>query len=99
MDQFKVDILLPTAKYRKSNSKWFTLITDNEETILESQNIDYDATASLSNRTSKTLSFKLKLNRKITRSVIQNILPPGLLVLVSWVSTAKPRLMIFEISS
>ena len=74
-------------------------MTDNEETILESQNIYYDATASLSNRTSKTLSFKLKLNRKITRSVIQNILPPGLLVLVSWVSTAKPRLMIFKITS
>ena len=61
-------------------------MTDTEETILESQNIDYDATASLSNRTRKTLSLKLNLNRKITRSVIQYILPPGMLVLVSWVS-------------
>ena len=86
------------AKYRKNNFKWFTLMTDTEETILESQNIDYDATASLSKRKRKTLSFKLKLNRKITRSVIQYILPPGMLVLVSWVSKAKPRLMIFKIS-
>ena len=85
-DYYKVNIFLPTSEWRKNNSKWFTLMTDTEETVLKSDNLDYDATISLSKPTRKSLSLKFKLHRKITRSVIQYILPPGMLVLVSWVS-------------
>ena len=72
-DHFNVDILVPTSEYNEYNSKWFTLMKEAEETVLESKNLDYDATVSLLKPLKKTLCLKFKLNRKITRSVLQHI--------------------------
>ena len=54
---------------------------------LDSLNLDYDATVSIKQSTkhSWALALQLRMKRKIRRSVVQIICPPGLLVMVSWV--------------
>ena len=70
------------------------LLTDASVKIYENEldplNLDYDVTVSLQRNTSrngrtKFLQLDFRLERKLSRSVIEMIAPPGLLVIVSWV--------------
>ena len=55
---------------------------------LDSFNLDYNGAISLGRLGPEgRLSLKLKLQRKLTRSFVEVILPSGFLVVVSWVSS------------
>ena len=85
-DHFIIQLLNTTSSY-KNRWKSFTLMSDNEYVSLDSQNLDYDATVLLSKPKDyiKNLNLKFCLQRKIGRSVMEIILPPAMLVVVSWV--------------
>ena len=86
-DHFIIQLLNTTSSY-KNRSKSFTLMSDHEYVALDSQNLDYDVTVLLSKPKDyiKNLNLKICLQRKIARSVMEIILPPAMLVVVSWVS-------------
>ena len=64
------------------------LMSKGQEYQLESMKLDYDATVSLtkSEEHRDNLRLEFKLSRRLVRSLIEIIGPPGLLVMVSWVS-------------
>ena len=88
-DPFNVDQLITTMAFKEQvwKNKNLAFLTEHGEIALDSQNLDYNATASLSKPpgSNSHIFLQLKLRRKITRSVIQIILPPALLVMISWV--------------
>ena len=88
-DPFKVEQLITTMAFKEQvwKNKNLAFLTEHGEIALDSQNLDYNATASLSKPpgSNSHIFLELKLRRKITRSVIQIILPPALLVMISWV--------------
>ena len=67
---------------------YIQLMSKGEELQLESMKLDYDATVSLtkSEEHKDNLILQIKMSRRFVRSVIEIIGPPGLLVMVSWVS-------------
>ena len=70
------------------NLDYVHLMPKGQEFYLESMKLDYDATVSLtqSEEHRDNLKLEFKLSRRLVRSVIEIIGPPGLLVMVSWVS-------------
>ena len=63
------------------------LLSSKEQMPLDSLNLDYDATVSIKKSSKQPwgLALQLRMKRKIRRSVVEIICPPGLLVMVSWV--------------
>ena len=63
-------------------------MTDNAEVVLDSVNLKYESTATLkvSDRNNWALKLRILLEPKFMENGIQLIGPPGLLVVVSWVS-------------
>ena len=62
------------------------VMSEHTQYRLDSFNLDYDGTMSLGRLGHQgRLSLKLKLQRKLTRSFVEVILPSGFLVVVSWV--------------
>ena len=63
-------------------------MTDKAEVILDSVNLKYESTATLkvSDRNNWALKLRILLEPKFMENGIQLIGPPGLLVVVSWVS-------------
>ena len=77
------------------------LLTDESVKIYKNEldplNLDYDVTVALQRNTSRNgrtpfLQLDFRLERKLSRSVIEMIAPPGLLVIVSWVFKNKQKL-------
>ena len=62
---------------------------EKEEVQYDSLNLDYDATVSLEKiriqKEFRKLRMTVTLKKKIARSIIEIISPPGILVIVSWV--------------
>ena len=79
--------LLNTTVSYKNRHQDFTLMSENQWVELDTKTLDYYATASLSKPRYliKNLNLEICLKRKIARSVMEIILPPGMLVVVSWV--------------
>ena len=63
------------------DEKWRTL--DYTQELL---NLDYEVKTKLLRQKGRFLVLEIILKRSLTRSLIENIIPPGLLVAVSWVS-------------
>ena len=63
------------------------LVKSNERLMqTDPKNLDYKLTASFEKSSNKTLMFKIVLERKSLRCIIEKVIPCGLLVMVSWVS-------------
>ena len=69
-----------------------SVLSEQKYVELNSNNLDYDATAALNKSTEKfwVLTLEITLKRKIMRSVIEYVAPSGLLVVVSWVTLFVP---------
>ena len=77
------DILVHLGIFDLSNhhdERWRTLDYTQEQL-----NLDYEVKTSLT-KMDNSLVLEILLKRSLTRSLIENIIPPGLLVVVSWVS-------------
>ena len=61
------------------------LMSENRLRELESINLDYDAFTSIKRLNPTALRVEIRIKRKLFRSFIEIISPPGILVLVSWV--------------
>ena len=66
------------------------IMLENEQYELDSTNLDYDAFTLLKRSkafASKAtfISMEIRIKRKMLRSFIEIILPPGFLAMVSWV--------------
>ena len=61
------------------------LMSENRLHELESINLDYDAFTSIKRLNPTALRVEIRIKRKLFRSFIEIISPPGILVLVSWV--------------
>ena len=63
------------------------LVSEEDRVLLNSLSSDYKSYVSLESKTeSRALTLKIEMKRKIFPGVLQIIAPPGLLVVVSWVS-------------
>ena len=62
------------------------LLSETNETQLDSLNLDYDVSLSSLRKGTFTLGFEIRMKRKISRSAIEVISPAGFLVVASWVS-------------
>ena len=69
-----------------------SVLSEQKYVELNSNNLDYDATAALNKSADKfwVLILEITLKRKIMRSVIEYVAPSGLLVVVSWVTLFVP---------
>ena len=67
------------------------LMSENKQHELESVNLDYDAFTSMKRVNPKALRMEIRIKRKLFRSFIEIISPPGILVSVSWVSFLEVR--------
>ena len=67
--------------------KNWTLVSEVDRVLLNSLSSDYESYVSLeSKKESRALTLKIVMKRKLFPGVLQIIAPPGLLVVVSWVS-------------
>ena len=68
--------------------QWLILLSEKGQVTLNSLNLDYNAIATLKQSIAHdwALSLEIKMTRKIVQSYVQIIAPPGLLVIVSWVT-------------
>ena len=64
------------------------VLSEKGQIAVSSVNLDYWATASLSkyNENGRALMLEIIMTRKMTRSIIEIVAPPSLLVIVSWVN-------------
>ena len=88
-ENLKVDLLTEemTKELTRIWSVETQVMTEYTQYHIDSLNLDYDGAISLGRLgTQGRLSLKVKLQRKLTRSFIEVILPSGFLVVVSWVS-------------
>ena len=85
---FHVDSLKLKEKILKRYS--LSLMAEKEVVKWDSLNLDYDAWVSVESvhqsKELKKLQMTVTLKRKVLRSVIEIISPPGMLVMVSWVN-------------
>ena len=84
-DKFSLHPMVYTESFERQLG--IKLLSNEEHMQLDSLNLDYDATVSIkqSAKHSWALALQLRMKRKIRRSVVEIICPPGLLVMVSWV--------------
>ena len=62
-------------------------MTSNDSKKQDGFNLDYEVNVSLSKSLLEgSMDLQITMERKGMRNFIENILPPGLLVVVSWVS-------------
>ena len=68
------------------HSRTEKLMSDENMVPLDSENLDYEVMAALtqSKNQSMALELNLRLTRKLQRSISQIIAPPALLVALSW---------------
>ena len=72
----------------KKEMKIQRALTSGERKKQDPLNLHYDVVVSLREEIVDQkvwVYFEITLTRKVARNVIENILPPGLLVVVSWV--------------
>ena len=81
------------GRFAKIHLRWHSnnpIKKDNGKLIFQAKNLDYTAEISYTNvtrpRRPSTIQLQLKMFRKFTRCLVENILPTGLLVLVCSVS-------------
>ena len=68
------------------HSRTEKLMSDENMVPLDSESLDYEVTAALtqSKNQSMALELNLRLTRRLLRSIFQIIAPPALLVALSW---------------
>ena len=72
----------------KEEMKIQRALTSGKSQKQDPLNLDYDVVVSLREEIVDQkvwVYFEITLTRKVARNIIENILPPGLLVVVSWV--------------
>ena len=76
---------IPPLTIKTMNIK-FQPLTDNQTTRMRKLNLDYDILVSFYDTGfPDEIGLKIELQRLPLKSFIENILPPSLLVLISWV--------------
>ena len=86
IEELKVDILTEEMTNELGLPE-MQVMSEYSQYHLDSFNLDYDGAISLGRLGPEgRLSLKIKLQRKLTRSFVEVILPSGFLVVVSWVS-------------
>ena len=83
-EMLKMELL--TSLPQKNELDQMDLMSENKQHELESVNLDYDAFTSMKRVNPKALRMEIRIKRKLFRSFIEIISPPGILVSVSWVS-------------
>ena len=85
-EELKVDILTEEMTNELGLPE-MQVMSEYSQYHLDSFNLDYDGAISLGRLGPEgRLSLKIKLQRKLTRSFVEVILPSGFHVVVSWVS-------------
>ena len=86
--KFQPKAIKPSFSKSFRDRNWIELLSERGEVVLNAVNLDYNAASKLeqSKLNYWALSLEIKMTRKMMQSFIKIIAPPGLLVIVSWVS-------------
>ena len=87
--------LIPTQKLEISHLNIDIQATHENENQMDKLNLDFDTSVRFydTGDTSGEIGLEIKLERLALRGIIENIIPPALLVIVSWVKNSLNALL------